>query len=398
MSHSFRVPSLRHHRPSGRAVTTIDGRDFYLGPWNSPESKVEYQRLLAEFLSGGLRAGSAEPDLTVNELAARYLEFCDRYYRKCGEPTAEPVNIGLAVRAVRGLYGHTPAVEFGPLRLQTVRQKMIDARLCRNEINKRVRKIVRMFKWATSQELIPSAVVHGLQSLSGLRRDRSDAKESPPVTPVPIAYVEAVLPYTSRQVATMVQLQLLTGARSGEICQMRTCDIDARGKVWCYTPESHKTQHHNRQRKIYLGPQAIEVVRPWLRTELEAYIFAPVEAVAARRLDQRAQRQSRIQPSQRDRRRARPKKRPGQRYTSDSYRRAIEYAIARASKARALRGEPGIPHWHPHMLRHNAATKLRRELGLEYAKAVLGHADTSITEIYAQRDEAMAVQAMLRLG
>jgi hypothetical protein len=49
----------------------------------------------------------------------------------------------------------------------------------RNEINKRIGKVVRMFKWATSQELIPSSVFHGLQSVSGLRRGRSGARESP---------------------------------------------------------------------------------------------------------------------------------------------------------------------------------------------------------------------------
>ena len=32
-----------------------------------------------------------------------------------------------------------------------------------------------------------------------------------------------------------------------------------------------------------------------------------------------------------------------------------------------------IPHWHPNQLRHNAATRLRREFGLDMARAVLGH-------------------------
>ena len=55
MSKPIRVPSLRHHRPSGRAVVTLDGRDYYLGRFGSQESKAEYQRLLPEFLSGGLK-------------------------------------------------------------------------------------------------------------------------------------------------------------------------------------------------------------------------------------------------------------------------------------------------------------------------------------------------------
>ena len=33
-----RVPSLRHHKPSGQAVVTLSGRDVYLGPHGSPEA------------------------------------------------------------------------------------------------------------------------------------------------------------------------------------------------------------------------------------------------------------------------------------------------------------------------------------------------------------------------
>jgi hypothetical protein len=27
------VPSLRRHKPSGRAIVTLSGKDRYLGPW-----------------------------------------------------------------------------------------------------------------------------------------------------------------------------------------------------------------------------------------------------------------------------------------------------------------------------------------------------------------------------
>jgi integrase len=398
MSKTVRVPALRHHRPSGRAVVTLDGKDYYLGRYGSQESKAEYQRLLAEFLSGGLRAGSAAPDLTINELAARYLRFADGYYLKDGKPTAEPGNIGLANRPLRQLYGHTLAAEFGPSRLKAVRQAMIDSGLCRNEINKRVGKIVRMFKWAVSEELIPGSLFHGLQAVSGLRRGRSEARESPPVKPVPLAFVEAIQPHVSRQVWAMVQLQLLTGARSGEVCMMRTCDIDTKGRVWCYAPATHKTEGYDRARRIYLGPKAIEIVKPWLRADLGAHLFSPAGAVAEKRAEQRQQRKTPVQPSQQDRRKAGPKKRPGDRYDSASYRRAIAYAIKRANETRAERGEPEIPSWHPHQLRHNAATQLRREFNIDVARAVLGHAAPAITERYAERDEALAVEAMLRVG
>jgi hypothetical protein len=37
-----RVPSYLHHRPSGQAVVTLNGRDFYPGPWNTDLSRAEF--------------------------------------------------------------------------------------------------------------------------------------------------------------------------------------------------------------------------------------------------------------------------------------------------------------------------------------------------------------------
>ncbi len=44
--------------------------------------------------------------------------------------------------------------------------------------------------------------------------------------------------------------------------------------------------------------------------------------------------------------------------------------------------------WHPHQLRHNAATDLRRQFGIEATRVVLGHASAVTSEIYAEMDSA----------
>jgi integrase len=58
----------------------------------------------------------------------------------------------------------------------------------------------------------------------------------------------------------------------------------------------------------------------------------------------------------------------------------------------------GIPVWSPHRLRHTRATLIRQQYGLEGAKAVLGHTDTKITEIYAERDLELASRIMREIG
>jgi hypothetical protein len=123
----FRTPSYRLHRPSGQAVVTLDGRDIYLGRYNSRESRAEYDRLIAEWLTNGRRlptpASGSGTDLTINEVILTYLLSADSHYTKGGRPTSEPRNIRLALRPLRQLYGHTFARDLGPLRLKTVAKR-----------------------------------------------------------------------------------------------------------------------------------------------------------------------------------------------------------------------------------------------------------------------------------
>jgi site-specific recombinase XerD len=276
---------------------------------------------------------------------------------------------------------------------------MIDSGLCRNEVNKRTGRITRLFKWAVAEGTVPPSVHHGLLAVSGLRRGRADVRESEPVKPVPDAFVDAIRPHVSRQVWAMIQLQRLSGMRPQEVCLIRTCDMDTSGPVWVFTPVRHKTEHHGRERRIYLGPAAQEILRPWLRPELTAFVFSPREAMDERRTEQRRRRTTPLTPSQRGRRRkAKPKRPPGERYDTRSYYHAVLYGLRKANHEIKKDGGVEIPHWHPNQLRHNAATRLRREFGLDVARAVLGHSSPAVTEIYAELDGAKAAQAMERVG
>jgi len=89
-----------------------------------------------------------------------------------------------------------------------------------------------------------------------------------------------------------------------------------------------------------------------------------------------------------NRRKAKPKRKPGARYKVGSF----ALAIARACE------KAGVPHFHPHQIRHTKATELRREVGLDAARAVLGHRSPKITEVYAEIDMGKAVAAMEKLG
>src|SRR5262249_13047962 len=84
-----------------------------------------------------------------------------------------------------------------------------------------------------------------------------------------------------------------------------------------------------------------------------------------------ANRKTKVQPfEKRRRKKAKPKKTPGNQWTSEAYAHAVEKACRRA----------GQPHWSPNQLRHLKATELAHRYGKEVAQAVLGHSSIVVTD------------------
>jgi integrase len=387
-----RIPKYRCFRPKNLGLVVLNGRQHYLGPYGTPESVAEYHRLVQEYLTNE-SVSSAPPVVgdtakTVNEIILVFWERHRMHYRHPdGSPTGELDNYRDSLRPLRKLYGCAPAREFSPLKLKAVRKAMIDASLSRTTINQRVGRIVRVFKWAASEELVPTLVYQSLKTVAGLPKGRSEAKETEPVGPVPDARVDAVRPHVARQVWTMIELQKLTGMRPGEVVVMRTHDLDRSGDVWTYEPARHKTQHRGKSRRIAIGPRAQEVLTPWLRPVLDEYLFSPREAMAEFRAGQRQRRRTPLYPSQRARK-PKPNDRLGECYSTRTYNHAIRYGCVRAS----------IAAWHPNQLRHSAATRIRKHSDLDAARAVLGHSDLKTSEIYAERDHEQANRVMREIG
>lgn len=399
-----RDPSYRRHKPSGQAVVTIDGRDFYLGKFNSAASREKYNRLLAEWRAGANTLTQPSSDTTIAELMAAFVRFAKGYHS-----IGERDNYAFAMRPLKALYARTNVADFGPRALKAVRQKMIDADLARTTINQRINRIRHVFKWGVENDLVPPSILQKLQAVAGLRYGRTEAREADPVKPVLDAFIEDILPNVSPPIAAMIELQRITGMRSGEVTAMRSCDLDTSGKVWVYSPERHKTAWRGHLRKVYLGPRAQDIVRPFLRTDLTSFLFSPADAVQHVRLYRQAHRKTPLSCGNRagTNRKRKPRKQAGPRYDPRSYHQAISYAIERTNKARLAEAEKEgiprdevalVPHWHPHQLRHNAATHLRREFGIEVARIILGHRSAAITEVYAEVDHARAIDVMAQIG
>jgi len=403
------VPRYCLHRPSGQARVRIDGKDHYLGLYGSPKSKAEYGKLIAGWQA---KTNEAPKNLLIRDLAYLYLEHCGRHYRKNGAPTTELQPIRDALKRLLRLYVDERVADFQPRMLKQVRQAMIEEGLARSTINGGIGRIRRMFKWGVGEDLVPASVLVGLQAVRDLERGRSDAREPDPVRPVPIERVDAIKPYVSRPVWGLIQFQLTTGARPGEALIARGCDINVSGHVWEFTPMTHKTEHHGKERVIFIGPRGKEVVRQFLSTDLHRYLFCPHDAITD--LVARAYRRG-----------ARIRGDVGDRYTLHSYaaaiRRGCELAFGmpdelrninkaltkvsaakkQVTRERLLRAASEWRRencWSANQLRHTFATQARRQFGIEAARVTLGHASAVTSEIYAERDFEAARKVVAQIG
>jgi integrase len=394
-------PAYRLHKPSGQAVVTVRTsggrrRDVYLGPHNTPESRTEYARVIAELAAAGPAppspspSGPAPADLTVHELLAAFWRHAEQHYRGAdGEPTSELTNYRILLRPVRELYGHTRAAAFGPLALKAVRQRYVDAGLCRPVVNRRVSKVRHVFRWAASEQLVPVAVYQALATVAGLQKGRTTAPDPDPVGPVAEADVRATLPFVGRTIRAMVDVQLLTGMRPGEVCRLRPCEIDTARPVWVFRPSHHKTAHRGKTRVITIGPKAQAVLERFTPADPADYYFSPRRVVAALRAEKAANRKTPRYPSHMARNEAKRKtaaeRVAGARYKANSYAIAIARGVDRANARRERLAGAGnfepVPAWHPNQLRHTHATEVRKRFGLEAAQVALGHERADVTQV-----------------
>jgi integrase len=413
------------------ARVRIGGRAYWLGRCPdgkvTPEQTARAARLWNEYLSGltpsladqvpaapatatapaapapsPAAAIEPAPGITVAAIGLRYLDHCESYYRTPdGNTTSSVAGVEMALRALFP-FSDTPAAKFGPRTLKTVREALVREGRPRVTCNRVAKTIRRMFKWAASEELVSPEVWHGLEALSPLQKGRTDAPELPPVEEVPEEVVLATLPYLPKVVADMVWLQRWTGARPGEVCDLRPGDVDRSGDVWVYTPESHKLSWREDApaRRIAIGAEGQRVLMPYLLRSATAHCFSPRDSEHDRNKARRLARRSPMTPSQRARKPARCRRRPaGERYTTASYRRAITRAVGLANKAAEKAGsEKRLPNWSPNQLRHLRAGEVKERFGIEASSAVLGHANIRTTEIYADRKLKIAADVTRQIG
>ena len=200
--------------------------------------------------------------------------------------------------------------------------------------------------------------------------------------------------------SAMVRLQRLTGMRPEDVCGIRAKDINMSDDIWLFEPEGHKNRWRGHSRVLPIGPQAQKVIRPYLvNRAIDAHLFSPIEAMEWRqeqRRKDRSGRETKIYPCETKRlererkarksRRGKGKRVPRSNYDTQSFYRAVQYAIKKAATVGVV-----IPSWSPNQLRHARGTEVRKTHGLEAAQVILGHRKADVTQVYAERDLDLAI-------
>lgn len=386
MSRTPAWPPRVHLHKTGQARVRIDGVDHYLGTYGSPEASQAYaelvKRIEAERAGTVARVLSAKP--TVADIADAYLNEQEGIRKDPdGKPTHELDSIKRAIQTMLHALGTELAADIAPRHFKAMRKLFIDGYKhpifgkrrsnTRKSTNQNFCRCRAVFHWAAEEGLIPPSVYHGLALIRGLRPGDAGLEENPDVSPVPEDDLAKTLPMLGPIIRQMVDVQLLSACRPGEVCRLCPCEIGRTGDVWTWKPRRHKTAWRGHSKTIMLGPGAQAVLLPFLDRAPDKPCFSPREALLAIGRDWRLRTDCMA---------------PTERYYVSSYDQAIRRACTRA----------GVPRWSANQLRHNAATRIEEEFGLEVARIVLGHRHLQTTKIYAQDNIAKAKAAMRKSG
>lgn len=366
------TPSYILHKRTGRAQinwTTAAGErknKLLPGPYGSEESRKAYDHLCDEIRLANAAYQHNKAMLPTNLVSLTIAELIAIFWQKKVEVdyanSTEKRDYVNTLRPLNFLYGKETAANFTPKKLVEVRNLMASGYthpqygqqrpLCKRVINQRIKRIQRMFKWAVHPaELLPAEVYARLQMLENLRQ----GKQHNEVEPVPLQVVEDTLPHLPQPVADMVMLQRLTGLRSQNIVGLQAEELNRSTEIWTFKPLKHKTLHYNKKLVIKIGPKAQEILRPYIAKRPTGFLFI-----------------SRL-------------KKP---YTTQSYCRQID----RTTKAK------GLPHWHPHQLRHLRSSEIDSLYGYEDSRIAIGHATMQAHMVYEARDLAKAEKIAREIG
>ncbi len=374
-------------------------------------SFAEAEQIANKLWADATLGTSVDFDGKLSSLITLYLNWAKNYYR---QPSMESDNIRWALSPLLSYCGEIKAKDFTPKQLKLYRDHVISTYdWCISTINRRITTIVKMFQWAVSEEFVNSYTWQSLQSVESLKSRYCDRRIRliKKVMPIELDRVNLTLKHLSPTLQDMVNLQLLTAMRPGEMVKIRPENINRSGEIWLYTPKAtsedgqdHKTAHYGHDRTICIGPKAQAILTKYLRRPTGTFCFQPEEVVKSHREERYAARRTIISCGNKPGSNRKGTQYFNPFYSVEAYRKAIQRACNKAFPApNGISKEDRKKwiqknQWSPHQLRHTMATEIRSQFNPDDARAVLGHTTLSATEIYAEMDLRKAINVAKSIG
>ena len=386
-----RTPKLGKHS-SGQARVTIDGKTFYCGRWGSVEAQRRYAELLRQWEQADGRPLHTAPNavqaaLSVRDLFAAFREYvvATGRYEKNGAPTSPRAMFGVIERQLGAFAGHLPVRMMTEAILVSWRDQLErDPKLTRRGINRKIQAALQVFKWGRTRGLVSKLVWADLSVIEPLKRgevgDRPERGR--PRRGVTLEEVELVAAHCAPQIAAILRIQAICGMRPSEALSLRWSDIsktplpdDPLG-CWVYTvPGGGKTHHHGHTARYLLPPAAQSILETFPALPLN-WIFSPAASMHERRTRRRAQRKSKVTPSQAERDRG-ASLQYADKWGVNEYRRHVLRACQKADVAAFT----------PHEVRHGFATWMANNHSILAASQALNHHHLSTTQRYVHATE-----------
>jgi integrase len=375
------IPTLCIDKSRNRAFCKVDGRFVVLGPAGSAEAQAAYGKLVADLARKDVAAAigavkrrqavprDTKPAVTLNELFLRYVTERMPTYS-----TEERKCLQTIIREARKLFGETSVADFGPLRLQVVRDAMIERGWSRSYINHQVKRLRRIFRWGVSKELVPVEIVAALATVESLKYGEAPG-ESRERRALSEDQIQAVRGHLIERWRDPFDVMLLCGCRPGELLKLTTGGVDRSGEIWRAELKQHKNSHRGKSRTLFFNATAQLILRKYLSADPAAKLF-PMRLDSFSKAVRTACEVAFGMPKE--------LRKP-----------AKELTNAQKASAREWRREHT---WTPHWLRHTVATRIADELGTEAAQRLAGHATRAMAEHYSRAAERQAVEAVKRLG
>ncbi|HAA73258.1 MAG TPA: hypothetical protein DCE55_29220, partial [Planctomycetaceae bacterium] len=158
-------PKYRQRKGRSNGFVEYKGKRITIpGAYGSEEGRANYEQWLENvFYKDGLpryEPVSKPESLNVSQLLLKYLR-----YAKSAISDSEFSHTKVVLRIMHQQFAAIAIVDFGPKRLKLLQEALVRRGNARSQVNSQIRRVLTMFEWGVSEELVKVDVLQALRTV-----------------------------------------------------------------------------------------------------------------------------------------------------------------------------------------------------------------------------------------